>query len=56
MLSYAREVLTLGLLCLEFVDAIRNGDGSRILHSWKFFLLYFKSSSHVNYSIEALLY
>ena len=53
--SYAHEVLTLGLLYLEFVDAIRNGDGSRILRCWKFFLLYFKSSNHVNYSIEAFI-
>ena len=53
VLSYAREVLTLGLLYLEFVDAIRNSDGSRILRCWKFFLLYFKSSNRVSYSIEA---
>ena len=53
VLSYACEVLTLGLLYLEFVDAIRSGDGSRILRCWKFFLLYFKASNRVNYSIEA---
>ena len=55
MFSYAREVLTLGLLYLEFVDAIINGDGSRIFRCWEFFLSYFKSSNRVNYSIEAFI-
>ena len=37
ILSYACEVLTLGLLYLQFVDGIREGDGSRILKCWKYF-------------------
>ena len=53
--SYACEVLTLGLLYLEFVDAIREADGTRILRCWKFFLLYFKVSGRTNYSIEAFV-
>ena len=55
ILSYACEVLTLGLLYLEFVDGIREGDGSRILRCWKYFLVYFKSSGRTNYSIEAFV-
>ncbi len=51
--SYAREVLSLGLLFLEFTDAIREGDGPRILRCWKFFLPHFTASKRTNYSIKA---
>lgn len=51
--AYAREVLSLGLLFLEFTDAIREGDGLRILRCWKYFLPLFKASKRTNYSIEA---
>ena len=50
--EYAREVLSLGLLLLEFVDAIR-GDGSRILRCWQYFLPIFHATNRTNYSIEA---
>ena len=51
--EYASEVLTLGLLYMEFIDAIREGDGGRILRCWRYLLLIFKSSGRSNYSIEA---
>ena len=51
--EYAREVLSLCLLHTEFQDAIREGDGLRVLRVWKFLLLVFKASHKVNYSIEA---
>ena len=51
--EYAREVLSLGLLLLEFVDAIREGDGSRILRCWQYFLPIFHATNRTNYSIEA---
>ena len=35
---YARELLTLGLIWLEFYDAVREADGDRILLSWKIML------------------
>ena len=53
VLSYARETLTLGLFLMEFVDAVREGDGNRIIRCWRFFLLMFKASNHKNYAIEA---
>ena len=40
--SYASEVLSLGLFHEEFRDAIREGDGERVLRCWKFMLLMFK--------------
>ena len=51
---HARHVLSLGLLHHEFVDAIREGDGLRVLRCWRFFLPLFKSSNRKNYAIEAL--
>lgn len=51
--AYSCETLTLGLLLAEFVDAIHEGDGSRIIRCWRFFLLLFKATNRVNYSIEA---
>ena len=51
--EYARETLSLTLLHTEFQDAIREGDGERVLRVWKFLLLLFRASNKVNYSIEA---
>ena len=51
--EYACDVLSLGLLYLEFIDAIREGDGERIIRCWKYILLLFKDSGRTNYSIEA---
>ena len=39
--EYAKDILSLGLLYLEFTDAIREGDGSRILRCWHYLLLIF---------------
>ena len=36
--SCACAVLSMGLLLMEFNDAMREGDGSRILQCWKYFL------------------
>ena len=52
--AYASEVLSLGLLYFEFRDAIKEGDGERVLRVWKYLLLLFKASRRTNYSIEAL--
>ena len=51
--EYAHEVLSLGLLLMEFNDAIREGDGSRIFRCWRYFLPLFKVSQRKNYAIEA---
>ncbi len=52
--EYAREVLSLGVLLMEFNNAIREGDGLRILRCWRFFLPLFKAADRTNYSIEAI--
>ena len=51
--DYAAAVLNDRLLLLEFRDAIREGDGERILHCWKVMLLYFRYAGHTNYQKEA---
>lgn len=51
--AYAKEVLSLGLLFVEFKDAIREGDGEQIIRCWRYFLLLFKSADRKNYSVEA---
>ena len=52
VLGYAIELLTLGLLYVEFTDAVKEGDG-RVHRCWKFMLPLFKVSGRTNYTIEA---
>ena len=33
---------------MEFKDAIREGDGNRVLRVWKYFLLLFKAADRKN--------
>lgn len=51
--EYACEMLTLGLLWLEFSDSIQEGDGDRILRCWRYMMVLFKATNHKNYAIEA---
>ena len=53
--NYASAVLNDGLLLLEFCDAIKEGDGKRILRCWKALLIYFYHARHFNYAKEAIL-
>ena len=51
---YASELLTLGLFHMDYKDAIKQGDGYRVLCCWKYMMLFFKVSNRKNYSLEAL--
>ena len=51
---YASSILTLGLLWMVFYDAVKEGDGEKILMYWKFLLVVFRKTGRKNYSIEAL--
>ena len=53
--NYASALLNDGLLLLEFCDAIREGDGKRILRCWRAMLIYFQHARHSNYAKEAIL-
>ena len=52
--GYAMELLTLGLLWLNFHDSSKEADGDRLVRVWKFNLLIFKAARRKNYVIEAL--
>ena len=56
--DYSRHLLTIGCLYLEYKDAIKEGDGMRVLQCWKYLLPIFQNSGRKNYTIEAfkLLY
>ena len=40
---------------MEFNDAIREGDGERIIRCWRYFLLLYKANGRTNYSVEAFI-
>ena len=51
--AYSKEVITLGLLWLGYHDAVKAGDGNRVLQYWEFLMLLFKIGNCRNYAIEA---
>ena len=53
--AYGLEVFNLGLLYHGFHDAIRDGDGDRVIIYWKALLIIFRTSNCHNYSKKALL-
>ena len=53
---YSMELLTLSLIWHSFHDAIKEGDGERIVRYWKLLLIIFKASNHRNYAKEAVLF
>lgn len=52
--DYSSAILNDGLLLLELKDAIREGDGERVLRCWKAMLLYYHTAGHKNYAKEAI--
>ena len=52
--QYHTRLLSLGLFYLEYSDAIKEGDGNRVVRCWRYLLPIFKSSERKNYSIESL--
>ena len=55
VLAYATELLLFDLLYKELVDAVREGDGIRVLRWWRFILLIFKATGRKNYCIESFI-
>ncbi len=53
--AYSRNLMSLGLLFMEFTDGIREGDGERIIRCWRYFLSLFKLDKRTNYSVEAFI-
>ena len=55
MYLYAADLISLVLIWHDYHDAIREGDGDRVLRYWKFLLLIFKAMNRQNYSKEAVI-
>ena len=53
--AYATDYLTMALLWHGFHDAIKMGDGNRIMSYWKFLTAIFKETGHSNYAKEGFL-
>ena len=52
--SYSKQLLRLSCFYLEFADAIREGDGERVLRCWRYLLPICLGSGRTNYSCEVL--
>lgn len=52
--DYATARLSMGLLLKNFDDAIKEGDGERILRGWKFALPIYRAFNHNKYALAAL--
>ena len=55
VLVYGKELLSLGMLYFEFADAIREGDGTRLLRCWRYLLLVFKATNKNKYALQAAI-
>ena len=53
VMAYGKEVITLGLLYMEYCDTIKEGDGLRIIRCWRYMLLLFKMTNKRKYAIQA---
>jgi hypothetical protein len=53
--NYGSTLITLGLMLLNCDDAIREGDGSRIIDMYKWWLLIWKKQESTKYSLASLL-
>jgi serine palmitoyltransferase len=52
--NYACVRLSFGMLLRNFSDAVREGDGERIIRCWKFLLLIYRAHNHTKYAYAAL--
>ena len=53
--DYACEILSLGLVWYNYLDAVREGDGHCVMSIWKLLLVIFKKTGRRNYAKEAAL-
>ena len=52
--NYATARLNFGMIVFNFDDAVKEGDGERILRCWKFMMLIFRAYKHTKYAFAAL--
>ena len=53
--EYAKEILSVGLLYMEYQDAVREGDAHHLLNCWRHLMLIFKATAHRNYAFESFI-
>ena len=51
--DYAKNFLSIGLFYLNYKDAIKEGDGCRVLDCWRYLLPLFYNAGRKNYCFEA---
>lgn len=52
---YTEQLLTIGSIYLEMSDAVREGDGERLIRTWRYLLIIFRNSNRRNYAKDAVL-
>lgn len=52
--QYSREVITMFLLWRDYHDAVKEGDGARVICIWRFLMVVFKMGGRKNYALEAV--
>lgn len=52
--NYACARLSLGMMIFNFEDAVKEGDGERIIRCWKFMTLLFRAYNHTKYALAGL--
>lgn len=52
--NYATLRLSMDMLLRNFDDAVKHGDGERIISCWKFAMLIYKAYGHTKYALAAL--
>ena len=54
--NHSIQLVSLGLFYLNYRDAIREGDGERVLNAWRYMLPMFIATGRKNYAKEAFLF
>ena len=54
--EHSRQLLSIGLFYMYFRDAIKEGDGNRVVRCWRYMLPMFYFTSRKNYANEALIF
>ncbi|XP_019861291.1 PREDICTED: uncharacterized protein LOC109589693 [Amphimedon queenslandica] len=52
--TYVKQLMSMGSLYLEFSDAVKEGDGDRVLRCWRYFLIIFHNAHRKNYAKESI--
>ena len=55
MYKYSCEIILLGLIWYNYLDAIREGDGCHVMDMWKFLWIILKKSGRRNYAKDAAI-